>query len=53
MGTWKDAVIVTLIAIGASILVGLLGYFADKTGEPEGKAKETEAFAARKGAVSK
>ena len=53
MGTWKDAVIVTLIAIGSSILVGLLGFFADKTGDPEGKAKDEEAFAARRGAISK
>lgn len=53
MGTWKDAVIVTLIAIGCSILVGLLGFFADKSGEPEDKAEDTEEFAARKGAISK
>jgi len=53
MGTWKDAVIVTLIAIGSSILVGLLGFFADKGGEPEETGKETVAFSERKGAVSK
>ena len=30
MATWVDGVIVSLIAIGASLLVGLLGYLADK-----------------------
>jgi hypothetical protein len=30
------ALIVTLIAIGAVVLVGVLGYLIDKTAEPEG-----------------
>ena len=32
MATWTDALIVTLIAIGATVLVGVLGYLADKKG---------------------
>ena len=28
-----DVVIVTLIAIGAVVLIGVLGYLADKSGE--------------------
>lgn len=53
MGTWKDAVIVTLIAIGASVLVGFLGFLADKSGEPEGRAEDRAELSPRKGAVSK
>jgi hypothetical protein len=45
MATWVDGVIVSLIAIGASVLVGLLGYFADKgagdsAGEPAAQKPE-------------
>ena len=36
MISWTDAVIVTLIAIGASVLVGVLGYFIDKNEKQEG-----------------
>lgn len=36
MATWVDGVIVSLIAIGAVVLVGFLGYLADKgAGEVE------------------
>jgi hypothetical protein len=34
---WIDVVIVTLIAIGAVVLVGILGYLIDKKGAQEGK----------------
>lgn len=50
MAGWIDAVIVSLIAIGASVLVGLLGYFADKSGDPEENAEEAAISSARKGA---
>jgi hypothetical protein len=33
---WTDVVIVTLIAIGAVVLVGVLGYVIDKKGTQEG-----------------
>ena len=32
MASWTDAVIVTLIAIGAAVLVGVLGSLAEKKG---------------------
>jgi hypothetical protein len=32
-----DVVIVSLIAIGAVVLIGILGYFMDKSGEGEGE----------------
>ncbi len=35
MASWTDAVIVTLIAIGVSVLVGVLGYCADKKGSED------------------
>ena len=34
MAHWTDAVIVALLAIAASVLLGVLGYLIDKTGEP-------------------
>jgi membrane protein YqaA with SNARE-associated domain len=41
---WSDTVIVTLIAIGSSVLVGVLGYLieksSDESGEPRHEAKE-------------
>jgi hypothetical protein len=33
---WTDVVIVSLIAIGAVVLVGVLGYLIDKNATPEG-----------------
>jgi hypothetical protein len=33
---WTDVVIVTLIAIGAVVLVGVLGYLIDTKGTQEG-----------------
>ncbi len=33
MATWVDGVIVSLIAIGATVLVGVLGYLTDKNSE--------------------
>ncbi len=35
MASWMDAVIVTMIAIGVSVLVGVLGYWADKKGSED------------------
>jgi hypothetical protein len=32
-----DVVIVTLIAIGAVVLIGVLGYLMDKSGEGDGR----------------
>ena len=41
---WSDTVIVTLIAIGSSVLVGVLGYLIEKSsdegGEPRHEAEE-------------
>jgi len=41
---WSDTVIVTLIAIGSSVLVGVLGYLiekmSDESGEPRHEAEE-------------
>ena len=41
---WSDTVIVTLIAIGSSVLVGVLGYLieksSDESSEPRHKAEE-------------
>jgi len=31
---WTDVAIVSLIAFGSVVLVGILGYIIDKTGEP-------------------
>lgn len=36
MPNWVDGVIVALLAIGASVLVGILGYLVDKN---EGKSE--------------
>ena len=36
MPNWVDGVIVALLAIGASVLVGILGYLVDKS---EGKSE--------------
>jgi len=36
MATWVDAVIVSLIALGSVVLIGILGYFADKSGTGTG-----------------
>jgi hypothetical protein len=33
---WTDVVIVSLIAIGSVVLIGVLGYLIDKTGTQEG-----------------
>jgi|GEM_PF-2325628 hypothetical protein len=33
---WTDVVIVSLIAIGSVVLIGVLGYLIDKTGAQEG-----------------
>ena len=35
-----DLVIVSLIAVGAVVLVGTLGYLIEKMGAPEGKADQ-------------
>jgi len=41
---WSDTVIVTLIAIGSSVVVGVLGYLieksSDESGEPRHEAEE-------------
>jgi hypothetical protein len=39
MPNWVDGVIVSLLAIGASVLVGILGYLVDKS---EGKSEEDQ-----------
>lgn len=44
MAGWTDAVIVSLIAIGAVALVGVLGYLADKSGEEKSGEPEHEAL---------
>ena len=38
MAGWTDAVIVTLITVGAVVLIGILGYLIEKKGAPEGNA---------------
>jgi hypothetical protein len=41
MPNWVDGVIVALIAIGASVLVGILGHLVDKSeGKSEGDASD-------------
>ena len=40
MISWTDAIIVTLIAIGASVLVGFLGYLIDKNERQEGNEQK-------------
>lgn len=35
MAGWLDAVIVTLITIGAVVLIGTLGYLIEKKGAPD------------------
>jgi hypothetical protein len=37
MPNWVDGVIVSVIALGASVLVGILGYLVDKS---EGKSEQ-------------
>lgn len=32
MISWTDAIIVTVIAVGTAVLVGVLGYILDKKG---------------------
>jgi len=39
MASWTDAVIVTLIAIGVSALVGVLGYLIEKKGTQGGSER--------------
>jgi hypothetical protein len=39
MPNWVDGVIVSAIALGASVLVGILGYLVDKS---EGKSEEDQ-----------
>ena len=54
MATWVDGVIVSLIAIGAVVLVGFLGYLTDKgAGEPEqgARARPADRQAEGKGAM--
>ena len=34
MATWVDGIIVTVISIGATVLVGILGYLLDKGSDP-------------------
>ena len=36
MAGWTDAVIVTLIAIGATVLIGVLGYLIEKSSDETG-----------------
>ena len=44
MPNWVDGVIVALLAIGASVLVGILGYLVDKSeGKSEDDAHKAEA----------
>lgn len=33
MATWVDGIIVSLLAIGATVLVGIFGYFIEKNDE--------------------
>jgi hypothetical protein len=33
MATWVDGIIVSVLAIVATVLIGVLGYFADKGSE--------------------
>lgn len=40
-----DIVIVTALAIGATVLIGVLGYFLDKSGEDDGGAPNPERHA--------
>jgi hypothetical protein len=47
MPNWVDGVIVSVIALGASVLIGILGYLVDKS---EGKSEE--ASPAREGGVA-
>jgi hypothetical protein len=43
MPNWVDGVIVALLAIGASVLVGVLGYLVDKSeGKSEGDQSNEE-----------
>lgn len=35
MQTWVDGIIVSVLAIAASVVVGVLGYWADKSGEEQ------------------
>jgi hypothetical protein len=39
MPNWVDGVIVSVIALGASVLVGILGYLVDKS---EGKSERDQ-----------
>ena len=36
MISWTDAIIVTLLAVGTAVLVGVLGYLIDKNSAQEG-----------------
>ena len=40
MAAWTDAVIVTLIAIGAVVVIGILGYLIEKKGAQEGSEEK-------------
>jgi hypothetical protein len=43
MPNWVDGVIVALLAIGASVLVGILGYLVDKNeGKSEGDQRDQD-----------
>lgn len=50
MPNWVDGVIVSLLAIGASVLVGILGYLVDKS---EGKSEEAQPLPSGRGSEAK
>ena len=42
MAAWTDAIIVTLISMGAVVLVGILGYLIEKKGTEEDARRERD-----------
>jgi hypothetical protein len=39
---WTDVIIVTLLATGATVLIGVLGYFIDKSDESAERREPAE-----------
>jgi hypothetical protein len=54
MPNWVDGVIVSLLAIGASVVVGILGYLVEKSeAKSEGKSEEAQPRPSVRGSEAK